>query len=330
MKRIRLARSGLLTILLLALLSASALAKVVSAGKDFYYLDDANVLSEALEGEIFFSNKLLDSACGAQVVVVTLDTTGNEPIGDYAYELFNRWGIGDSGRNNGFLLLLAIQDEDYYALCGTGLQNSFTAGALKSYYDQYLENDFAAGNYESGVKRFFEAVFERVAGTYNANVTVQQGIEAYERYIAASGSTSAGFGGHSNAQNGGGSQMLKYVAIVLVVLFLWRLLRRRRVRPSYSVKPRRSNGLLKLFLISRLFRRPRPSSGNLWQHAHTYRPGGFLGRSGGSGLFSGGSRRSSGGGFSGTHTGSGRSSGFGGARGGGGRTSGGGAGRGRH
>ena len=84
--------------------------------------------------------------------------------------------------------------------------------------------------------------------------------------------------------------------------------------------PRRGNGLLNLFLLSRLFRMGSSHhSGNFWQNTHTFRPGGShrpsSGGFGGFGSFGGSSRRSGG---------------FGGARGGGGRTSGGGAGRGRH
>ena len=179
-------RAALVALLLSALLCAPALAKVVSPGEDFYYLDKANVLSEALEGEIYFSNKLLYDACGAQVVVVAVDTTGREAIDDYAYDLFNDWGIGDAAKNNGFLLLLAIDDDDYAAQCGGSLQPKFSAGTLKSYFDQYLEDDFAAKQYSSGVKKFFEAVFARIADTYNANVTVQQGIAAYQ-YVNAGG-----------------------------------------------------------------------------------------------------------------------------------------------
>ena len=170
--------------LLLMLCCAPAMAKTVAPGKDFYYLDNANVLSEALEGEIFFSNKLLYDACGAQIVVVTVDTTGREAIDDYAYDLFNSWGIGDAAKDNGFLLLLAIGDEDYYARTGSGIDRNFSASTIKQFYDEYLEADFAAQNYEAGVKKFFEAVFKRIADTYSADVTTAQGVAAYREYVA--------------------------------------------------------------------------------------------------------------------------------------------------
>jgi len=135
-------RACILALALLALLCAPALAKVVSPGPDFYYLDNAGVLSEELEGEIFFANKLLYDACGAQIVVATVDSTGREAIDDYAYEMFNSWGIGDAAKDNGFLLLLAIEDDDYYARTGSGLDRRFSASTIKEYYDAYLESDF--------------------------------------------------------------------------------------------------------------------------------------------------------------------------------------------
>ena len=151
MKHLKTLRVVVIALALMIVLCAPAMAKVVSPGPDFYYLDNANVLSESLEGEIYFANKLLYDACGAQIVVVTVDTTGREAIDDYAYELFNDWGIGDAAKNNGFLLLLAIDDDDYYARTGSGIDRSFSAGTIKDYYDKYLEQDFAAKRYDAGV-----------------------------------------------------------------------------------------------------------------------------------------------------------------------------------
>ena len=160
----------LLLLVLLALLPATpAWAAVVRPSEAFYVLDQANVLSDALENEILDSNQRLNRACGAQIVVVTVHTTGSEAIDDYANALFNQWGIGDKGKNNGFLLLLAVGDDNYYALCGSGLQCKFSRGQVKQYLDDYLEADFAAKRYEEGVIRLFNAVYARVAVIYGVD-----------------------------------------------------------------------------------------------------------------------------------------------------------------
>lgn len=321
---------------LLALLCMPALAKVVSPGPDFYYLDNANVLSDELKGEIFFSNKLLYEACGAQIVVVTVDSTGRDAIDDYAYDLFNTWGIGDVSKNNGFLLLLAVGDDDYYARTGSGLDRRFSASTIKDYYDKYLEGDFAAKDYEDGVRKFFEAVFERVATTYNADVTTAEGIAEYKKYVAQN-SASDGFGGYSGSRRKDANNAEYYsygeaddsgfgfwivIAVIMLIVLIVLMSRGRRARRRMGIMPP-----------------PPPPPGGIgyrptrtvWHTGPTFRgpppvsrPPSGGGVFGGGRSFGGGSSRPSGG------FGGGRSSGFGGGFGGGGRSSGGGAGRGRH
>lgn len=228
-----------------ALADTYVAAKKLKPSEEVYVLDRSGVLTDDTKGEIVYSNDLLFKACGAQIVVVTLDTTGRETIDDYATELFNTWGIGDAKKGNGFLLLLAIGDDNYYALCGDSLQPKFTAGALNDYFDRYLETDFAAKRYDAGVKKFFEAVFDRVAKTYNADVTVEQGIAAYE----ASGTVAlpqSRFGGGSSYatwragddddETGFGMILGVFIVILLLVLLV-RTSRRRRVARNVYVAP---------------------------------------------------------------------------------------------
>ena len=147
----------LAAVMLLAPAGALA-AKLVQPGDDFYYLDEADVLSRDTEGEIFFCNQLLQEACGAQIVVAALNDIGGADIFDYATDMAEEWGIGDAKENNGFLLLMTIEDENYYATTGSGIRGAFSASTLKSLFDKYLEPDFAARNYDAGARKFFEAV----------------------------------------------------------------------------------------------------------------------------------------------------------------------------
>ena len=344
MKRIVALRVALTTLVLMALLCAPALAKVVSPGSDFYYLDNADVLSEALEGEIFFSNKLLYDACGAQIVVVTVDSTGREAIDDYAYDLFNGWGIGDVAKNNGFLLLLAIDDDDYYALPGSGLDSRFSAGTIKSYYDKYLEADFAAKNYEAGVRKFFEAVFERIADTYSAEVTTAQGIADYNSYVAQNAaaddyggyngtrriSADGGDYGYEEEDEGLGFGFLLVVILIIVLIVLMskgrRARRRTAIMPPPPPPPR---------VVGGLGYRPTRTvyHGSVFGSSPPRTSGWSSGFGGSSSRSSSSSSRSSFGGGGSSRSsfgGSSRSSGFGGGHSGGGGSRGGGAGRGRH
>ena len=351
----RLFRLCVATLALLTLLCAPALAKVASPGPDFYYLDQANVLSEETKGEIFFSNQLLQEACGAQMVVVTVKSTGSQAIDDYTYELANSWGVGDSAKDNGFVLLLAIDDDDYYAICGTGLQSKFSSGTLKSYYDQYLETDFAAKRYDAGVKKFFEAAFKRVADTYNANVTTAQGIAAYQAWVAEGesapmvGVSGGGYGGGQttdwdarNSREESDNNMIVLIVFLFMLIILMKVARfSRRRRATYG-----GSGIFPIFINTRRTPPPPPpghmpgpggvrggapsggyrSSSGWGSLGGSYRSSSSSGSSSGfGGLFGSGSSRS----FGSSSRSSGSRS-FGSSRGGGGSFRGGGAGRGRH
>ena len=312
--------------ILLTLSCAQAAMRVVSPGADAYYLDTANVLSEKTEGEIYFLNKRLEDACGGQIAVVALDSIGGADTYDYAYELFNNWEIGSAEENNGFLLLMAIKEDDYYAMPGDGLQGVFSASQIKMLTDRYLEADFAAKRYDQGARKFFEAVFKRYVDYYNLDISVQDGIDDYSAYVQ-NHANAAGFGGA--AFNGGGNRYNAddrtsgfglggiLVTIVLLLLF-FRLLRRFFIWPIFRPMRRGFWG--------------DPFRGRPYGGPHHREFGGDPNRHFGGGNFGGGrSSGSFGSGRSSGGFGGGRSSGgFGGGSFGGGRSSGGGAGRGRH
>ena len=85
----------LLTVLVLVLMAVPAFAVALPDAPTGYVYDGANVLSSSTESYIERTGSALAEACGAEVVVATVDFTDGEDIADYAYDLFNKWGIGD-------------------------------------------------------------------------------------------------------------------------------------------------------------------------------------------------------------------------------------------
>lgn len=320
-------------------LAGAARADVVKPNDDFYYYDDAGVMTDATRAMIYYNNVELQKACGAQIVVAAVKTLNGLTCRDYAYRLINEWGVGDKTENNGAVLLLAIEEDDYYLTTGTGLERHLDAGTVKTILDEYLEPDFASKNYDDGVRKTFEAIFTRVNSAYRAGVTFQSAYnwETTGDSLPSTTRTDPQTTETVKKQHkGGGGMSVIFVLIVLfIVIAVIRSVLRSIFRPFGPVSWFGCMG----------GPRPRPP-----YHDHHYphgpgprpphfggfggfgggnRGGGFSGRSGGS---FGGSRSSGGfGGRSGGSFGGGSRSGggFGGARGGGGGGRGGGAGRGR-
>lgn len=308
--------------LLLTAFPALAAASSLEPTDDFYVNDSASVLDEATEGHIILNNDALYKACGAQIVIVTVDSTGHTAIEDYAYSLFNDWGIG-SEKNNGLLLVMAIDDDDYWLLQGKGLQDYITAGDLDDLLFDDLEPDFARKDYSAGAKKLFDALFETVAQTYNLSLKVDDSL--YEDYIAQYGGASEPDLVAPTTEQKEGSDIMPLVFLAIVCLVVVSICTRPAARPTH--RPRRRSHVPPIIMTPRPPRPPRPPMGGdphhfggPAPHRPPHQPSGFGGSRPSRPSNFGGSRPS---GFGGS-----RPSGFGGGRsGGGGMSRGGGAGR---
>lgn len=306
-------------LLALILIAAPALA-IPSPSGDFYVLDEANVLSNSTEEYIIYNNDQLYDACGAQIVFAVVDDTEGEAIDDYAYDIFNEWGIGDSKKNNGFLVLMAIDDDNYYALPGVGLERAISAGTIKDLLDTYLEPDFAKKDYDAGARALFDALFEEVCDA--SAVALTAGVPAGGSIADKAGSrtetsTRPASEKAPEPKKGGGISFGTIILIVIIVLIITssrsRARRRRSAPPPPHmphvppVPPRRP------IIIPRINLGPRPGPGprpNVNHSRTSHFGGGGSSRGGGAG-------RSFGGGRSGGFSRGGRSGGGGGSRGGG-------------
>ena len=124
-------------LLLVFVVSAAALCPAFAASaslpelpKDQCVVDEANVLSSSTEQTIIQLNNQLQANCkGATIGVLTVDYTGSCTTEEYALQAANAWGIGSSTGNNGVLILLVMEtqqyaDGDYYIATGDGFRNT--------------------------------------------------------------------------------------------------------------------------------------------------------------------------------------------------------------
>lgn len=311
---------------ILTLLAAPVMAAVVKPDKDFYVLDDAGVLTNATKAHIIYNNDDLYKACGAQIVFVTVDTFGSMSRDDYAYTLFDQWGIGSKEKNNGILILLAIHDDDGYFLQGSGLERDLSSGDLSEYVDEYMMPYFDAKDYDSGCRSLFDALYERVCEIYGLNMSVKE-------YSTGSASRDSRSGGgatvgqpssrqYDGGDDGGFSFIDTVIAIVVVVVIICIVMgATRRSGSGCGCLPSLFGGYIGGMMSGGGRRRtppPPPPGGGRRPPRGGGGFGGFGGFGGGGGHSGGGGGGFGGGGFGGGGFGGGRSGGGGGSRGGGG------------
>ncbi|MEG4313307.1 MULTISPECIES: TPM domain-containing protein [unclassified Microcoleus] len=86
--------------------------------------DKANILSNSTETQLNQMISDLEAKNGSEIAVVTV--TGTKPSATpkaFATELFNFWGIGKKGKNNGVLLLISSGERRVQIETGSGIQS---------------------------------------------------------------------------------------------------------------------------------------------------------------------------------------------------------------
>ncbi len=114
-------------------------------------VDDAGVLDTWTQSELSDILSAHEGATGEQVVVVTLDSLQGYTIEDYGYQLGRHWGIGQKGKNNGALLIVAPKERKVRIEVGYGLEGTLTDAISRTIIENYILPSFKRGDFNAGV-----------------------------------------------------------------------------------------------------------------------------------------------------------------------------------
>jgi uncharacterized protein len=136
--------------------------------------DYTNTLSP--EDKQRLENKLVafNDSSSTQIAVVIMKSIGDYDVNEYGQQLGRKWGIGQQGKNNGILVLVAIDDHKLTIQTGYGVE-----GALPDVITQQIRvNDmnprFKAGDYYGGLDAGTDDIIKYTKGEYKANPKAAQ------------------------------------------------------------------------------------------------------------------------------------------------------------
>jgi len=127
--------------------------------------DVAGVLTP--EQKQALENKLvaIDDSSSNQIAVVIIPSLDGYPKEEYATKLFRDWGIGGK-KNNGILLLIAINDREIKIEVGYGLEGAIPDITAINIIDNFIKPAFRAGNYYQGIDQATDNIAKAAVGEY--------------------------------------------------------------------------------------------------------------------------------------------------------------------
>ena len=109
-----------------------------------------------------------------QVVVVTLQSLQDYDIADYGYQLGRHWGIGQEGKDNGVLLIVAPNERKVRIEVGYGLEGTLTDKLSHDIIQEVILPRFKEGDYTAGILQGTQAILSVLKGSYTGPKPAQK------------------------------------------------------------------------------------------------------------------------------------------------------------
>src|SRR5262245_38807108 len=156
-------------LLVLVLLASAALAQTLTfptlTGR---VVDDAGVLDAATRTALTEKLSALEAKTTDQLVVATVKSLQGTSVEDYGNRLFRNWRLGQAGKNNGVLLLVAPNERKVRIEVGYGLEGTLPDAVGKLIIENGIIPRFRANDFPGGIPRGVDDVIQVLSNEADA------------------------------------------------------------------------------------------------------------------------------------------------------------------
>lgn len=152
--------------LIIGLVAFFALATSVFAAYPSYsgFVNDyTNTLSKEEVQKLETKVKEYEAQTTNQIAVALVKTTEPESIEEYSIHLADQWKPGQKGKDNGILMLFAMDDRKMRIEVGRGLEGSLTDLQATRIIDNVMVPEFKNKNYYSGIDKGIDRIIVAVS-----------------------------------------------------------------------------------------------------------------------------------------------------------------------
>ena len=161
----------LMGIILLWMSGTAVYGEVFYPQETGYVNDFAGILSSGTKASLNSWISELEKKTTAEVAVVTVKTIAPETVETYANKLFEKWGIGKKGKDNGVLLLVALKERKTRIEVGYGLEGAIPDAKAFAIYKKIMVPNFRSGDFDQGILKATEAIAALIAQEYKVQIS---------------------------------------------------------------------------------------------------------------------------------------------------------------
>ncbi|MCM8770045.1 MAG: TPM domain-containing protein [Candidatus Omnitrophica bacterium] len=126
--------------------------------------DYAGILSAEEKERLETLANEIEKRTTAEVAVVIIKSLDGQNLEDYANEIFNTWGIGKKGKDNGVLILVSLEERKIRIEVGYGLEEFLTDGRCGAIIREILVPYFRRQDYAGGLSSALSTIEGFISG----------------------------------------------------------------------------------------------------------------------------------------------------------------------
>jgi uncharacterized protein len=160
--------------------------------------DFTNTLSASDKQQLEQKLVAFNDSTSTQIAVVIMKSVGDYDINDYGQKLGRAWGIGQKGKNNGILVLVAMGDRKVSIQTGYGAEGPLPDVITHEIIQNDITPRFKAGDYYGGLNAGTDDIIKYTKGEYKADKKAQ------------------------NKGGGGGSVAILIIIVIVILIVIFR------------------------------------------------------------------------------------------------------------
>ncbi len=161
-------RVAALTTALIFVIAGLSWASVRYPALEGRVVDQAGLLSPSARANLAQMLEAHERKTSNQVVVATIPSLDGMDIAEYGVGLGRAWTLGQAGRNNGAILLVAPKERLVRIEVGYGLEATLTDALSRTIIEREIVSRFRAGDMEGGIVAGATAMLAAIDGAYVA------------------------------------------------------------------------------------------------------------------------------------------------------------------
>lgn len=130
--------------------------------------DDAHVLEQETVDALEKQLASYEDSTSNQIAILTVQSLDGDVLEDYSIRVVEKWKLGQADKDNGVLLLVAVDDHKMRIEVGQGLEGVLTDAITSRIIRNEMAPNFRRDDYDAGIKAGIDGIIMAIGGEYTA------------------------------------------------------------------------------------------------------------------------------------------------------------------